>query len=165
MKKLSTYLVVMFMIVFWIIRIIVTISAQIGTNFMGMVPFNEAFEIAILFATLLCIILIAKRKMLGCLAYIALHAIYYGADVTNKLNLIANNEKLTLTQSTELMFSIIGIILPLIVLIDLLLDKNRKENFIKMNNLIENWMIEQIKIIIEQCKLWKIKKVYDIKIN
>ena len=89
MKKLSTYLLVMFMIVFWIIRIIVTISAQMGTNFMGMVPFNEAFEIAILFATLLCIILIAKRKMLGCLAYIALHAIYYGADVTNKLNLIA----------------------------------------------------------------------------
>ena len=128
MKKLSTYLLVMFMIVFWIIRIIVTIRAQMGTNFMGMVPFNEAFEIAILFATLLCIILIAKRKMLGCLAYIALHAIYYGADVTNKLNLIANNEKLTLTQSTELMFSIIGIILPLIVLIDLLLDKNRKEN-------------------------------------
>ena len=42
--------------------------------------------------------------------------------------MITNNEVLTISQSTELMFSIIGIILPLAVLIDLLLDKNRKLN-------------------------------------
>ena len=35
---------------------------------------------------------------------------------------------LSLSQSTELMFSMLGIILPLAVLIDLLLDKNRKNN-------------------------------------
>ena len=41
---------------------------------------------------------------------------------------MANNDPLTITQSTELMFSMLGIILPLAVLIDLLLDKNRKNN-------------------------------------
>ena len=60
--------------------------------------------------------------------YLVLHAIYFGGDITNKLNIISNNETLTLAQNTELMFSILGIILPLAVLIDLLLDKNRKEN-------------------------------------
>ena len=63
MKKFSTYLIVMFMIVFWILRIIVTMSSQLGKDFMGMVPMNETFEIVILFATLLCVLLIIKRNV------------------------------------------------------------------------------------------------------
>ena len=73
MKKFSTYLVVMFMIVFWVIRIIVTLMSELGKDFMGMVPMNETFEIAILFATLLCLVLIAKRKLTGCLLYIEMN--------------------------------------------------------------------------------------------
>ena len=49
MKKFSTYLVVMFMIVFWILRIIITLSAEMGNNFLGITPINETFEIVILF--------------------------------------------------------------------------------------------------------------------
>lgn len=128
MKKFSTYLLVMFMIIFWIVRIAVTIMSQMGKDFMGMVPMNETFEIVILFATLLCLVLIVKRKLVGSLLYLVLHAIYFGGDVTNKLKIITNSETLSFVQSTELMFSMLGIILPLAVLIDLLLDKNRKEN-------------------------------------
>ena len=36
-----------------------------GKDFLGMTPINEGFEIAILFATLLCLVLIVKRKLLG----------------------------------------------------------------------------------------------------
>ena len=128
MKKFSTYLLVMFIIIFWMVRIAVTIMSQMGKDFMGMVPMNEMFEIAILFATLLCLILIVKRKLVGSLLYIVLHAIYFGGDITSKLSIIANNESLTLGQNMQLMFSMLGIILPLAVLIDLLLDKNRKNN-------------------------------------
>ena len=128
MKKFSTYLLVMFMVVFWIIRIIITLESELGKDFMGVTPINEGFEIAILFATLLCLILVVKRKMLGSLLYLTLHAIYFGGDVTEKLNIMARNEPLTVAQSTDLIFSMIGIILPLAVLIDLLLDKNRKNN-------------------------------------
>lgn len=128
MKKFSTYLLVMFMIIFWIVRIAVTIMSQMGKDFMGMVPMNETFEIVILFATLLCLVLIVKRKLVGSLLYLVLHAIYFGGDITNKLSILTNNEALTLAQSTELIFSMLGIILPLAILIDLLLDKNRKDN-------------------------------------
>lgn len=128
MKKLSTYLLVMFMIIFWIVRIIVTIMSQMGKDFMGMVPMNETFEIVILFATLLCLVLVAKRKLIGSLLYLTLHAIYFGGDITNKLSIMANNESLTLGENMQLIFSMLGIILALAVLIDLLLDKNRKEN-------------------------------------
>lgn len=128
MKKFSTYLLVMFMAIFSIIRIIVTIMSQLGKDFIGMVPMNEMFEIGILFATLVCIVLIVKRKLTGAIIYLVLHAIYFGGDITNKLSIITNNETLTLGQSTELIFSMLGVILPLAVLIDLLLDKNRKDN-------------------------------------
>ena len=43
MKKFSTYLVVMFMIVFWILRIVITLSAEMGSNFLGITPINETF--------------------------------------------------------------------------------------------------------------------------
>ena len=128
MKKFSTYLLVVFMILFWVLRIVITLASQLGKSFMGIVPMNETFEIAILFLTLLCVVLIVKRKMIGSLLYLTIHAIYFGGDVTNKLNILARNETLTLTQSTEFMYSLIGIILPLAVLLDLLLDKNRKMN-------------------------------------
>ena len=128
MKKLSTYLLVIFMIMFWVFRILVTLMSELGKDFMGVTPINEAFEIAILFATLLCVILVAKRKLLGSLIYLVLHAIYFGGDITNKFMLISNNGRLTIDEGTALMFSIIGIVLPLAVLIDLLLDKNRKDN-------------------------------------
>lgn len=128
MKKFSTYLVVMFMVVFWILRIIITLCSQLGTNFLGIVPINEAMEILILFASLICFILVVKRKFTGAILYLVIHAIYFGGDVTTKLDIITNGGTLSLTQNTELMFSIIGIILPIAVLIDLLLDKNRKIN-------------------------------------
>lgn len=128
MKKFSTYLLVVFMMLFWVLRIVITLASQLGQSFMGIVPMNETFEIAILFLTLLCVVLIVKRKMIGSLLYLTIHAIYFGGDVTNKLNILARNETLTLAQSTEFMFSMIGIILPLAVLLDLLLDKNRKMN-------------------------------------
>lgn len=125
MKKFSTYLLVMFMVLFWVLRIIITLSTELGSSFMGLVPINKTFEIVILFATLVCIIFTVKRKLVGPLLYLTLHAIYFGGDVTNKLSNISN---LTLAQNTELLFSVIGIILPLAVLIDLLLDKQRKDN-------------------------------------
>lgn len=128
MKKFSTYLLVMFMIIFWIVRIIVTLMSQLGKDFMGMVPMNEVFEIAILFATLLCLVLVVKRNILGSLLYLTLHAIYFGGDITSKLISISNDENLTLGENMQLIFSVLGVALAIAVLIDLLLDKNRKNN-------------------------------------
>ena len=128
MKKFSTYLLVMLMVVFWIVRIIVTISSELGRSFMDMVPMNETFEIVILFATLICLILVAKRKLIGCLLYLTLHAIYFGGDVTKKIAMISTGTQLSFADYTQFVFSIIGIILPIAVLIDFLFDESRKDN-------------------------------------
>lgn len=128
MKKFSTYLIVMFMILFWILRIAIALSAELGKDVIGITPINSTFEVVLLFAFLVCVVLIAKRKLVGALLYLALHAIYFGGDITTKLNLMSVNGQLSATDNMDLMISIIGIILPLAALIDLLLDKNRKMN-------------------------------------
>ena len=117
MKKLSTYLVVMFMIMYWIFRVIVVLMAQLGKEFI-VAPLNMNFEIILLFAFLICAILVVKRKVLGAALYLGIYGVYFGADITEKVKILANNEVLTLSQMSSLFFSIIGII-------DLLLDKGR----------------------------------------
>lgn len=128
MKKFSTYLLVMFMIVFWVVRIIVTLSFEFGKDFLGMVPMNEPLEIFILFATLLCLVLIVRRKIIGSLLYLTLHAIYFGGDITNKFAILGRGDTLSFNDDVQLIFSMLGIVLPLAVLIDLLFDENRKNN-------------------------------------
>ena len=128
MKKFSTYLLVMFMVLFWVLRIIITVSAQFGSNFMGVTPIDENFEIILLFAFLLCAVLVVKRKIIGALLYLGLYAVYFGGDITDKIGILSSGETLTMGQSADLMLSIIGIIIPLAVLIDLLLDRGRKEH-------------------------------------
>ena len=61
MKKFSTYLLVIFMIMFWGLRIGITLANQLGGTLGGMVPINETFEIALLFAFLVCVILVVKE--------------------------------------------------------------------------------------------------------
>ena len=128
MKKFSTYLLVMFMVMFWILRIIITLMAQLGKYFIGVVPINPTFEVVLLFLFLICVILVVKRKIVGALLYLGLHAIYFGGDITEKITLLTSGETFTMGQSIDFMLSIIGIIIPLAVLIDLLLDRGRKEH-------------------------------------
>ena len=128
MSKFSTYLLLMFMIIFWLLRIVITIMAQLGKDFMGIVPINQTFEVVLLFLFLLCAILVVKRKLLGSLLYLGLHAVYFGGDITDKIGILAYGETITMGQSADLMLAIIVIIIPLAVLIDLLLDRGRKEH-------------------------------------
>ena len=114
MKKFSTYLVVMFMIMYWIFRVIVVLMAQLGKEFI-VAPLNMNFEIIILFAFLICAILVVKRKVLGAALYLGIYGVYFGADITEKVKILANNEVLTLSQMSSLFFSIIGIIIPIAV--------------------------------------------------
>lgn len=126
MKNFSTYLLIMFAVLFWIFRIVITIMSQLGLDFMSIVPFNETIEIILLFVFLVCAILIVKRKLIGSLLYIISYGYYFGGDLTNKIGNLINGETLSLADSMTMLFSIVGVILPLAILLDLLLDRGRK---------------------------------------
>ena len=132
MKKFSTWMLIIFMIMFWIFRIIVTLAAQMNIEFGGFKPLNEQMEIILLFVVLACIVLVAKRKMLGGLVYLLAYGMYFGVDLYNNIQVILMPQQVGIISNlniyTNTMISLIGMIIPIAVLIDLLADRNRKVN-------------------------------------
>ena len=120
MKNLTTYLFVIFMIMFWVFRIIVAVCFNLGINFI-VTPMDLNFEVILLFLTFISLILVVKRSVLGGIIYLIGNGLYFGASIFNAISQ---------TQGTSdymnIFISFIGIVLPLLVLFDLLLDKNRK---------------------------------------
>lgn len=123
MKNFTTYLFVMLMAMFWIFRIMVAFFYNIGIDFIT-VPIDLTFEIVLLFLTFISMILVVKRSMLGGLMYLLGNGLYFGYYIYTILTTM--NGTLSLQNSTDLLFAVIGIILPLLVVGDTLLDKNRK---------------------------------------
>lgn len=128
MKNFSTWLLILFMGMFWVFRIIVALMSEISTDF-PFTPLNQQMEIILLFVVLLCMILIVKRKVIGALIYLLAYGMYFGVDLLNNVNLIIKAEEtIALNTYTNTFLSLIGMVIPIAVLFDLLLDKNRKNN-------------------------------------
>ena len=126
MKNFSTWMLVMVMVMFWVFRVIVAVMPEFGTTLVGIAPLNQNLEIILSFVVLVCIVLIVRRKLIGALIYLLAYGMYFGVDVINNIQTVLNGASM----ETELnvFISIIGIILPIAVLADLLLDKGRKAN-------------------------------------
>lgn len=125
MKSVGSYLLVFFMVMFWVFRIIVAFTATMGLNF-AFEPLNQNIEIILLFVTMLCLILIVKRKLIGAIIYLIGYGMYFGVDIYNTVTKIMNGGSIEITQYASILTSFIGIILPICILFELLLDKNRK---------------------------------------
>ena len=61
MKNFSTWILLMFMVMFWVFRVIVALTAQLKMDFGGIEPLNMQMEVILLFVVLLCIVLVVKR--------------------------------------------------------------------------------------------------------
>ena len=74
---------------------------------------------------LIIIVLIVILLLGGIFAYL-----YFGTDLTTKISMIFEDmtQEITMGTSLSMFVSLIGVALPLAVLIDLLLDKQRKAN-------------------------------------
>lgn len=121
--SLFSYLLAIFTVVFWIFRVIVTILFQLDIDFFA-VPIDMNMEIVILFLTLPCLILNAKRNIIGAAGYLALYAVYFGQAFYNTL-MVATGEGLTVVNTAELISNVLGIMLPVLTFFDILLNKNR----------------------------------------
>lgn len=128
MKNFSTWLLIMFVAMFWIFRMIVAFMHEIGQDLGSIVPFNQQMEIILLFVVLVCMILIVKRKIVGALIYLVAYGIYFGTNLMSGITTLFSqgDSIIDLTLYTNMFISLIGVALPIAVLLDLLLDKNRK---------------------------------------
>lgn len=129
MKNFSTWILVMFMIMFWVSRIFVALASQLHWDFGGIVPLNENMEVILLFVVLVCIILVIKRKIIGGLLYLLAYGMYFGMDIVNNVqNIINAMENIDINLYINLFMSIIGTVLPIAVMLDLVFDKGRKNH-------------------------------------
>lgn len=127
MKNLSSWLITIFVMMYWLFRVIVAITGSMDMDFI-VSPINTNIEIALLFVVLICIPFIFKRKLLGAIVYLGAYGWYFGRGLIENIIKIINNETLSMQTYTDMFFALIGVALPILVLFDILLDKTRMKN-------------------------------------
>ena len=124
MKNLSSWLIALFAFMFWAFRVIATVMATLGTEFVAP-PTDMTMEIVLLFITFICICLIVKRSLLSALIYLIAHGMYYGIYLYQNIMSVINGT-VDIDMYINLFIALIGIAIPIAALFDVLLDKNRK---------------------------------------
>lgn len=123
MTSLFSYLLTFLAIMFWGFRAIVTVLYQLDREFFT-TPLNTTYEIILLFLTLPCLILVVKRNIVGAAAYLGLYATYFGAALYEYLtSSVASG--FDIATGANLIFTVIGVLIPLLTFLDILVNKNR----------------------------------------
>ena len=124
MTSVFSYLITMVGGVFWISRVAVALLNSMQKDF-PIQPLNPTVEIILLFVTLICFVLIIKRKLIGALIYFVSYGLYFGTDVYNQITAITSGQT-EVTEYATLFVSIIGVIIPLLTVLDIAINKDRK---------------------------------------
>lgn len=126
MKNFTTWMIVIFGLMFWGLRLVATFTASVGIDFI-IKPMDFRLEIPLLFISFICLCFIMKRKLIPTIIYLIAHGAYYGVYLYKNLNSILNSQG-AMENYIEIIMSFIGIILPLFALFDLLLEKSKSNH-------------------------------------
>lgn len=123
MTSLFSYLLTFFGIAFWAFRAIATLLYQLDVELFAK-PLNVTYEIIVLFASLPCIILVVKRNIVGAAAYMGLYVTYFGTAVYEAF-LGAQAGGFNLVNSSDMLITILGVVISVLTFLDVLFNKNR----------------------------------------
>ena len=124
MTSLFSYLLTTFGGLFWLLRVVVAITYTLGVDF-PIVPLDFNTEIILLFITIIAMVLIIKRNIIGALIYFVTYGWYFGNDLYNNVINIINGQDLG-TDYLSLFVSFIGVLLAFLTVMDIFLNKERK---------------------------------------
>ena len=124
MTSMFSYLITMFGVVFWLFRVIVAVTYSMSIDF-PISPLDFNIEVILLFVTLVCMIFIVKRKIVGALVYFVTYGLYFGNDLYNGIINIINGQT-GATDYLSIFISFIGILIPFLTVMDIFLNKDRK---------------------------------------
>ena len=127
MKNLSSWLITIFIVMFWVFRIMVAITGSMGTEFM-VKPVDNNIEIILLFVVLILVPFIFKRKLWAGIIYLLAYGWYFGRGLITNIMSMANGEALSSTIYLEMFVALIAIALPIATVFDLIIDKSRMKN-------------------------------------
>lgn len=129
MKSLSSWLLVMFMAMFWIFRIVVAFQAQYEQDFGGFIAFNMTIEVILLFLTILCMALVLRRNIIGGIIYLGSYGYYFGGYIlTNAIPSLVNGEELNMSVLQNAMVAAVGLLIAFFVFFDLLIARVRRRD-------------------------------------
>lgn len=93
---------------------------------MGITIPNYNMEIALLFITIVSIVLVIKRNIIGSLLYLLSYALYFGTPLFNGIMAVVSSDgSFDINSYTTLFVNALGIVIPLFVLFEMLIEKNR----------------------------------------
>ena len=124
MRTFANWMIAMFMILYWGFRVVVAYMAANYSEFFVQ-PINLTVEIILLFVTVICIVLVFKRQIIGAIIYFLSYLAYFGLDLFNTILPVFSGGTLETDYMTAFT-SFLGIILAFAVLVDLSIDKGRK---------------------------------------
>lgn len=129
MKSLISWFVAFWLIIFWCFRIAITISEQYGNSLGGFLVFDKTLEIIMLFVSLICFILIFKRKLSGIIIYLIGYGYYFGKYIFGTGVLALIDEQFDMIIIQNMAVAIIGILLGFFELFDMLIERAKKKNY------------------------------------
>ena len=124
MTSLFSYMITTFGGLFWLLRLVVAITYTLEVDF-PIVPLDFNTEIILLFVTIIAMVLIIKRNIIGALVYFVAYGLYFGNDLYNNVINIINGQALG-ADYLSVFISFIGVVIPFLTLMDILLNKERK---------------------------------------
>lgn len=127
MKSLSSWLITMFIIMFWILRLIVAITGTLSMDFI-LKPINNNIEIILLFVVLALVPFIFKRKIWAAIIYLIAYGYYFGRGLIENIMPMINGQVLSAETYLNMFIALIAIVLPIVAIFDILFDKTRTKN-------------------------------------
>lgn len=121
--SMFSMLISLFAVIFWVLRVATAFTTSMGFEFF-LEPLNLQVEIILAFITFACIILIFKRSLIGALVYLLSHIGYFGVYL---YNLLMNTDGVVVYDYVNILVSILGILLPLIIFIDIGMSQSAKK--------------------------------------
>lgn len=130
MRSFSSWLLVMFMGMFWLFRVAVAFQAQYEQEFGGFIAFDLKTEVILLFVAILCIILFLRRSLIGGIIYLVSYGYYFGGYIFQKIIPLAmsSEETMDMTTMQNGLVAGIAVVIAFCVFFDLVVNKIRKRD-------------------------------------
>lgn len=125
MKNVVSWLVTIFIVVFWIFRLVISYLYAMGEEVVFK-PLDINTEILVLFISFFSILLIIARKKLGGILYFISYVYYFGIDAYNGI-MNAINQSGSMESYASTLVSFVAIILAISALMDVFFNNDRHE--------------------------------------
>ena len=127
MRSVFSWLISALAVMFWGFRIVVAMMATFEIDFI-VTPIDFNTEIALLFVTLPCLVLIFKRNIIGAIIYFGIYGWYFGMELARIIESLITNGTAILPMNVvvQALVCIVAILISLSNLLDIIFSRFRK---------------------------------------